>query len=228
MASQAWPSHKAGAAAAQSRSLRGSSRHSRRGAALSALVVGMTYLLFALIVLALVALVSYVAARRASRQSGLPGGQIVYSDMGYAVGQVGGIEKNREGVKQEKPLISSAYGLIGRPDYLVRTDEGIIPVEVKSTKCPANGRAYDSHVMQLAAYCLLVEDSIGANVPYGIIRYSDCEIILAYTEELRDDLLELLEEMREARFADDVHRSHHDARRCKGCSMRASCDEALV
>lgn len=188
----------------------------------------MIYLFFALIILLLITLVSHVAARRASRQTGLPRGELLYSDTGFPVGRISAIEKNQQGVKQEKPLISKTYGLIGKPDYLVRTDEGIIPVEVKSTKCPANGRAYDSHIMQLAAYCLLVEDLIETSVPYGIIRYADREIFIDYTPELRDELIMLLEEMREAFEAEDVHRSHEDARRCSGCSMREVCTESLV
>jgi CRISPR-associated exonuclease Cas4 len=188
----------------------------------------MIYLACALIALLLITLIAHAASRSAARRTGLPQGQILYSDTGYAVGRIGPMERNREGVKQEKPLISKAYGLIGRPDYLVRTDRGIIPIEVKSTRCPAGGRAYDSHAMQLAAYCLLVEDGIDEMVPYGIIRYADCEVVIDYTPELRDELLLLLEEMRDARAAVDVHRSHNDARRCRGCSMREICDEALA
>lgn len=188
----------------------------------------MTYLLLALIILFLIALVAHLAARRASRRIGLPQGQLLYSDTGFPVGRISSIEKNKLGERQEKPLISRSYGLIGRPDYLVQTDEGIIPIEVKSTKCPPSGRAYDSHIMQLAAYCLLVEDLMEESVPYGIIRYADGEIIIDYTQELRDELMMLLEEMREARFADEVHRSHSDARRCAGCSMKEICTESLV
>jgi CRISPR-associated exonuclease Cas4 len=188
----------------------------------------MTYLFVALIILLLITLVSRVAARRASRRSGLPGGQLLYSDTGYPVGRIGSIEKNQEGARQEKPLTSRSHGLTGRPDYLVRTEEGIIPIEVKSTRCPASGRPYDSHVMQVAAYCLLVEDVVRESVPYGIIRYSDREVIVEYTVELRDELMMLLEEMREARAADDVHRSHREARRCSGCSMREVCTESLA
>ncbi|HEX8847418.1 MAG TPA: CRISPR-associated protein Cas4 [Pyrinomonadaceae bacterium] len=188
----------------------------------------MIYLFAALILLVIITLVSYVAARRASKRNGLPSGRLLYSDTGFAVGRIAPAEKDRQGVRQEKPLISRSYGLIGRPDYLVRTDEGIVPIEVKSTKCPPDGRPYDSHVFQLAAYCLLVEDVLGENVPHGIIRYSDNELILDYTSELKDELVFLLEEMSEARLAADVHRSHEDARRCRGCSMREACDEALA
>jgi CRISPR-associated exonuclease Cas4 len=188
----------------------------------------MSYLFFALVILLLITLVFYAASRRASRQGGLPEGQLLYSDTGYATGRLGPTEENQEGVKQEKPLISRTHRLIGRPDYLVQTRAGVIPVEVKSAKAPAGGRPYESHIMQVAAYCLLVEDVIDAHVPYGIIRYSDRELIIDYTPELRDELVMLLEEMEEARFAEDVHRSHDEARRCRNCSMRESCDERLA
>jgi CRISPR-associated exonuclease Cas4 len=188
----------------------------------------MSYLLVALLSLLVVAAASYMAARRAAKRTRLPAGEIIYSDTGFPVGRIGAVHRNREGIKQEKPLISRQYGLIGRPDYLVRTDEGIIPVEAKSTRCPPNGRAYDSHIMQLAAYCLLVEDVLGAEIPYGIIRYADREVFIDYTPELREDLLALLEEMREARTAEEVHRDHTDARRCSRCGLREVCDESLA
>jgi CRISPR/Cas system-associated exonuclease Cas4 (RecB family) len=122
------------------------------------------------------------------------------------------------------PSMSTRYSSY----YLVRTSDGIVPLEAKSTKCPAGGSPYDSHVMQLAAYCLLVESILGAEVPYGVIKYSDREIIVDYTEGLRDELITLLEGMRAAREAEDVHRSHLDIRRCSKCSMREVCTESLA
>lgn len=185
-------------------------------------------LLLIIVVLLALAFIAYLAARSAAGRTGLPKGQLIYSDTGYAVGQIGPVTTNEQGEKQERPLVSKRYGLSGRPDYLVRNSDGIVPVEAKSTRNPASGRAYDSHVFQLAAYCLLVEDVIGVRVPYGIIRYADAEIVIDYTAELRDELLELIEEMREARGAEEVHRSHNEARRCLRCSMREVCDEALA
>ncbi|HKC66102.1 MAG TPA: CRISPR-associated protein Cas4 [Pyrinomonadaceae bacterium] len=188
----------------------------------------MIYILVIIVILLVIALSSIVAARKAASRSGLPSGQLIYSDTGYPTGRVSRVITNEQGVKQERPLVSRRYGLTGRPDYLVRTSEGIVPVEAKSTKCPAGGRAYDSHVMQLAAYCLLVEDVLDARVPYGIIRYADEEVVVDYSIELRDELIALLEEMKEAREASDVHRNHRDARRCSRCSMREICEEALA
>ena len=189
----------------------------------------MSYLLLVIALLLLaVALIALLAAKSAAARTGLPGGQLIYSDTGHAVGRIGPVTTNELGEKQERALVSERYGLSGRPDYLVRNSEGIVPIEVKSAKSPASGRAYDSHVFQLAAYCLLVEDVTGADVPYGIIRYADAEIVIDYTAELRDELIELIEEMREAQGAEEVHRSHSEARRCSKCSMREVCDEALV
>jgi CRISPR-associated exonuclease Cas4 len=223
---RAWRGH--GGQIKKARRLLCLSCHRAGSFALAPVVVEMIYLLLVVIFLLVLALFALVAASRAAKQSGLPQGQLIYSDTGFAVGHIAPTTLNAQGVKQERPLVSERFGLIGRPDYLVRTDEGIIPVEAKSTRRPANGRPYDSHIMQLAAYCLLAEDVLGADVPYGVVRYADGEIAVDYTPELREELIALLEEMSEARLADDVHRSHEDARRCAGCSMRESCDEALA
>jgi len=71
-------------------------------------------------------------------------------------------------IYQQPSLISARYGLSGRPDCLVRVDDGVVPVELKSGRSPRSGRPYEGHMLQLAAYCLLVEDVCQAFVPYGL------------------------------------------------------------
>jgi CRISPR-associated exonuclease Cas4 len=176
----------------------------------------------------LFALAAWLWARRAARRVSLPAGRVIYSDTGAPVGRVAPLTWNEQGEPQEKPLLSHRHGLVGRPDYLVQTDEGIVPVEAKSARCPPGGVPYDSHLMQLACYCLLVEDVLGARVPFGVIRYRDRQLRVDYTDELREALLELLDEMRGARRAAEVHRSHDEAARCAPCSYRELCDESLA
>jgi CRISPR-associated exonuclease Cas4 len=142
------------------------------------------------------------------------------------------MEVGRDGKRQERPLVSEALELVGRPDYLIETEGGVVPVEVKSTACPAGGRPYDSHLAQLAAYCLLVEEVLGASVPYGLVKYRDREVRVEYTDKLREQALALIAEMKAdinaSADGEEVHRSHDDPRRCAGCSLRDVCTESLA
>jgi CRISPR-associated exonuclease Cas4 len=190
--------------------------------------MAMDFLSLAFILLLVAAGVAWLAAARGARRANLPEGRVIYSDTGAPVGRVAPLTLNERGERQEKPLVSHRHGLAGRPDYLVRTDEGVVPVEAKSTRCPANGVPYESHLMQLACYCLLVEETTGEGVPFGVIRYRDRQLRVDYTDELRAALLALLAEMRRARQTHDVHRSHEETARCAGCSYREICDESLA
>jgi CRISPR-associated exonuclease Cas4 len=191
----------------------------------------MIWLALLLCLLVIAAVLSRVVAKRESKRSGLPAGALLYSDTGRPVGRLAPTESGRDG-KQEKPLVSETLRLIGRPDYLIEAEGGIVPVEVKSTACPAGGRPYDSHLAQLAAYCLLVEDVLGATVPYGLVKYRDREVRVEYTPELREHALSIIEQMNEdmpaAAAGEEVHRSHDDPRRCAGCSLRDVCTESLA
>jgi CRISPR-associated exonuclease Cas4 len=182
--------------------------------------------------LLILAVLARVAAKRETKRSGLPAGALLYSDTGRPVGRLAPTELGRDGKKQEKPLVSETLRLIGRPDYLIEAEGGVVPVEVKSTACPAGGRPYDSHLAQLAAYCLLVEDVLGATVPYGLVKYRDRQVRVDYTPELKEHALSLIEQMNEDMRAsaagEEVRRSHDDPRRCAGCSLRDVCTESLA
>ena len=192
-------------------------------------MIWLTLLLFLLVTAAALAA---RAASRESKRAGLPAGALLYSDTGRPVGRLAPTELGRDGKKQEKPLVSETLRLVGRPDYLIEAEGGVVPVEVKSTASPASGRPYDSHLAQLAAYCLLVEDVLGATVPYGLVKYRDREVRVEYTPELRETALSLMAQMNEDMHAsadgEEVHRSHDDPRRCAGCSLRDVCTESLA
>ncbi len=160
----------------------------------------------------LVALVLFWQASRRQRAAGLPGGRVIYTDTG-AWGKV------------EKPLYYAALGLTGKPDYLVEKNGRFIPIEVKSGRTPQ--APYDSHIYQLAAYCLLVEKTMGSRPPYGILHYSDRDFAIDYTPELEHALLDLLAEMRRDERCDEVGRSHEQPGRCAKCGFRQVCTEKL-
>ena len=101
----------------------------------------------------------------------------------------------------------------------------IIPVELKSSNAP--DEPWSGHLYQLAAYCFLVEANYGIRPDYGIIQYRDRAFAIDYTEELEDELLDILEEMRDDLDQPDVDRDHDEWRVCAACSMRTHCDQRL-
>ena len=154
-----------------------------------------------------------VRSSGARRATGLPQGRVTYVD-------TGAWQRN------DRPLFSNAYRLTGRPDYLVRRRRDIIPVEVKSGSAPQ--RPYRAHLLQLAAYCLLVEEQEGRRPPYAIVKYADKAFEIDYTLALRSELLDILEAMRRDRRARRVARSHDEPARCRGCGYRDQCDQRLA
>lgn len=153
-----------------------------------------------------------IAALRLRRQTGLPWARVRASDTGWQ--------------RTDRPLVSRRYGLVGKPDYVIDTRDGLIPVEVKPTRTAAE--PYESDLMQLAAYCLLIEDATGRAPRYGLLRYADQTFRIAFGPAVRAQLLHLLAAMRDDQTADDVPRSHNQPGRCRGCGLREVCDDRLA
>jgi CRISPR-associated exonuclease Cas4 len=169
--------------------------------------------------LLLVGIVAIVGSRRAKSASGLPAGRVIYAD-------------TSRWQRAERPLFSREHRLTGRPDYVVRENRArenraIVPVEVKSSRAPAQGPR-EGHILQLAAYCLLVEEIERVRPAYGIIKYADEAFRVDNTRELSRTLLVTLDAMRRDLAGGQAHRSHADPARCRRCGVRAACDERLA
>ena len=176
-------------------------------------VPGQGWLILALLLVVL-ALFAWLASRVGYRRSGLPHGDLIYQDTGRLQAET-------------KTIYSPSLGLVGRPDYLVQDDDGsIVPVEIKSSEAPAE--PYDGHVLQLAAYCLLVEEAYGVRPSHGILQYRNGAFTVDFTYDLEADLLDLLDVMREDMASGEVSRDHNDAARCASCGFIAYCDHSLV
>ncbi len=174
-------------------------------------------MLFLAITLMIIACLLFWQARRQRQAVGLPGGKVIYSDM-------------RGWNPLEKPLYDAELGLTGKPDYLVEKAGKIIPVEVKTSRL--RKAPYDAHIYQLAAYCLLVQHTLGKRPPYGILHYSDGRgsgqtFAIDYTPSLESALLELLTEMRSLEHRKEIPRSHESSARCARCGYRSMCDQRL-
>lgn len=152
----------------------------------------------------------------AQKATGLPLAQVsvIYSDSGAWE-------------KVAEPLFSATYGLTGKPDYVLETKKGLVPVELKPSRLA--DQPYESDIMQLAAYCLLLEEAWQARPPYGLLRYREKTFRVEWTAGLRQTLLDLLAEMREVQAVPAFkggplpEPQHNMTVRCHSCGFHYIC-----
>ncbi len=158
------------------------------------------------------ALWAFLGGRRQRQSLGLPAGRVVSADTsGWQA--------------CDQPLYSPRYRLAGRPDYLVQSRGGLIPVEAKPGRQVHS--PYEADLLQLGAYLLLVEESTGRPPPYGILCYAERHFEVPYTPSLRQAVLASLSEMRRLRTARQAMPQHIEPQRCRRCGLRSHCDQPL-
>lgn len=146
-----------------------------------------------------------IAERR--RALGLPDGELVYEDA--------------DGLGE--PLVSSAYPLVGKPDYVVKTPDGRpVPIELKPNVHDATA-PYSNHMMQVAAYCLILEDYFEQAPTHGILRYADREFTVEYTPALRKKVIRLLTDMARCSEKEPPPLTKQKAAKCRVCVFQAMC-----
>jgi CRISPR-associated exonuclease Cas4 len=149
-----------------------------------------------------------VTVRKEKRAMGVPEGFIMYSDLNIPA----------------EPLFSKQSHLVGKPDYIVRHEHHLLPVEVKSG---GHSQPQHSHILQLAAYCQILEDVSGEFIPEGIVVYNTMPYTIAFDPKLRFELASVTSQMREALQDGAVARNHQEPGRCRRCSLRQYCDDRV-
>lgn len=147
--------------------------------------------------------------RKEKRSYGVPDGAILYSDLNVPAA----------------PLFSQRLRLSGKPDYIVQKQHHCTPVEVKSG---GGTHPHQSQVLQLAAYCQILEDVSGMFVPEGILVYNAIPYRIPFDPKLRFELESVMKTMRECLRTSRVQRNHQDPRRCQRCSMKQYCTESII
>ncbi|HET9999490.1 MAG TPA: Dna2/Cas4 domain-containing protein [Ktedonobacteraceae bacterium] len=141
------------------------------------------------------------------RALGLPEGKLVYED---ADGQGG-------------TLSSRDYPLVGKPDYVVQLPNGRpVPVELKLNVHDASA-PFSNHIVQVAAYCLILEDYFEQPPTHGILRYADCEFTVEYTPALRKKVIRLLTEMAKCSEQQRPALKGQVVKKCRPCTFKAIC-----
>jgi CRISPR-associated exonuclease Cas4 len=166
------------------------------------------------VIILILIMAGLIVLRIANRQhalTGLPPGKVIYLDTSQLI-------------RQQNAFFDPVTGLTGKPDYLLRENQAIIPVEFKSGRAPL--QPYPGHIYQLAAYCYLVGEVFGERPKYGIVKYADKSFSIDFDTRLENDLLDILAEIR--RCEQQIpERSHNSARRCRACGHQEICDQVL-
>lgn len=150
----------------------------------------LTPLVVAVLLVIGLVLIAVAAARR--RNLGTLAGTILYRDTEEQPGAI---------------LYAENIGIMGKPDYLIRGNGTIVPVEVKTGKTPE--RPYKNHLMQLIAYCILVEANYPVRPTGGFIRYPEHEFWIDYTTSRKQELLGTISDMRHVLRTGAVPSCHH-------------------
>ena len=107
---------------------------------------------------------------------------------------------------------------------------GIVPVHFKNSSQPlARGRVDANHLIQVLAYCALVEEQMKVRVPYALVIYAGQQVRkVEFTDARRQWLLQTIHEVEAARARLTANRNRDHRGRCAGCGVRSQCDQALL
>lgn len=129
-------------------------------------------------------------------------------------------KSSRGGWTDEMYLKSKEYGLHGKIDVIEDGDD-IVPVEQKRSE---SGSYFESDELQLAAYCLLLEDNTSGSVNMGYIytRSNDQRHAVRIGEWHRNQIEEIVSIIQDM-TAEDIPPLTDNPEKCEACSARQYC-----
>ena len=129
-------------------------------------------------------------------------------------------QANRGGWITERYFRSDQLGMHGKID-LIEEDDVLTPVERKRAE---SGEYYPSDEVQLAGYCMLLEDAIGESVNLGYIYlYStDTRHAIRISEKHRRTVREIISRI-ENMTVDSIPPFTDNPSKCEACSAREYC-----
>jgi len=118
-----------------------------------------------------------------------------------------------------KLLHSPKYNLRGKPDFIFKNilTGGLVPMELKSGE--ADGAPRRGDIMQLAAYFLIIEDTMNKRPRKGYLRYKNAKFKVRNTSRLRKELLDVVQDMRKM-LATGEGRANPSFAHCRHCVAR--------
>ncbi len=141
--------------------------------------------------------------REVKRTVGIKGYRSIYSD---SAGKGG-------------TLHSDALMISGKPDYIFKRSNDLIPVELKSTTVDM---PLEKDIMQLAVYFLLIEENYGIRPKSGRLVYANRAYEISNNYYIRNKVLNIIKEMGNIKDG-NMRRYRVDRSGCHTCLYRDIC-----
>lgn len=127
-------------------------------------------------------------------------------------------------IKSEIKITSEKLNLVGKIDQVELHKNLIIPIELKTGKCPSNG-IWPGHKIQVAAYALLLEELYQTKVNQASIIYLDQNIkrTIIINPFMKDEIIELRKQV-EALFKSKTPPEFTENKnKCNKCGLKELC-----
>ncbi len=123
----------------------------------------------------------------------------------------------------ELRIVSEKLQLIGVIDRVELVD-GFIPIEIKTGSAPRDG-VWKEHMIQLGAYMLLLSEHYGKEISEGYVEYRAIQERrkIKMNPFLNDEILELIQKVREILNKKEIPEKTNDIRKCESCGIRDIC-----
>jgi CRISPR-associated exonuclease Cas4 len=97
-----------------------------------------------------------------------------------------------------------------------------VPIELKLNVQHATA-PYSNHQIQIAAYCLLLEDYFVQPPTHGILRYADRDFTIEYTPAMRKKVVRLLSQMALCNEQAAPQLARQRVAKCRACTFQSIC-----
>ncbi|MCK4521067.1 MAG: CRISPR-associated protein Cas4 [Nanoarchaeota archaeon] len=131
-------------------------------------------------------------------------------------------------IESEIRIESEKLNLKGIIDQLEIYKQGIVPIELKTGKCPAEG-VWPGHKLQVAAYAMLAEEKYRQEIKEGFIFYLDHKEKrhIAINPFLRQEIKDLIKKIELMLKSKEIPNIVKNQNKCKNCGIKEECYKRL-
>ncbi|MBW2987212.1 CRISPR-associated protein Cas4 [Candidatus Woesearchaeota archaeon] len=133
-------------------------------------------------------------------------------------------EKLTPKIESEVFVRSDKLELKGKIDRIEKHENKIIPVELKTGKAPKDG-VWEGHLIQVAAYLMLLEDQFNKKADEGVVNYINEKEkrTVKMNPFLKEEVIKLKDKVKDLLNNTQVPEMCGHEKKCEKCGIRNEC-----